>query len=86
MGNSNNVDPNNQFFLYGGDVANSSYDITGSNSSATTGFRLLPPEEVALPLSFRDVSGKTLAPLARVGNWQKAQVITGLRSDNRSGK
>lgn len=38
MGNSNNVDPNNQFSLYGGSVANSSYDISGSNSSATTGF------------------------------------------------
>ncbi|PZR35756.1 MAG: SusC/RagA family protein [Azospira oryzae] len=38
MGNSNNVDPNNQYSLYGGDRANSSYDITGSNSSATTGF------------------------------------------------
>ena len=35
MGNSNNVDPNNQYILYGGDVANSSYDITGSNSSAS---------------------------------------------------
>ena len=38
MGNSNNVDPNNQYFLYGGSVGASSYDITGSNSSATTGF------------------------------------------------
>jgi len=38
MGNSNNVDPNNQYSLYGGDKANSSYDITGSNSSAQTGF------------------------------------------------
>ncbi|HTE07523.1 MAG TPA: SusC/RagA family TonB-linked outer membrane protein, partial [Flavitalea sp.] len=38
MGNSNNVDPNNQFFLYGGGVPESSYDITGSNKSATTGF------------------------------------------------
>ena len=38
MGNSNNVDPNNQYSLYGGSVANSSYDINGSNSSAVTGF------------------------------------------------
>jgi len=38
MGNSNNVEPNNQYSLYGGSVANSSYDITGSNSSAQTGF------------------------------------------------
>ncbi len=38
MGNSNNVDPNNQYFLFGGSVAQSSYDITGSNSKATTGF------------------------------------------------
>jgi TonB-linked SusC/RagA family outer membrane protein len=38
MGNSNGVNPNNQFTLYGGDVASSSYDINGSNSSAVTGF------------------------------------------------
>jgi TonB-linked SusC/RagA family outer membrane protein len=38
MGNSNNVDPYNQYSLYGGDKGNSSYDITGSNSSATTGY------------------------------------------------
>jgi len=38
MGNSNNVDPYNQYSLYGGDKGNSSYDISGSNSSATTGF------------------------------------------------
>lgn len=38
MGNSNNVDPNNQYSLYGGSIGASSYDITGSNSSATTGF------------------------------------------------
>lgn len=38
MGNSNNVDPNNQYSLYGGSVAASSYDINGSNSSAVTGF------------------------------------------------
>jgi TonB-dependent starch-binding outer membrane protein SusC len=39
MGNSNNVDPNNQFSLFGGDIGASSYDITGSNSSAVIGFR-----------------------------------------------
>jgi TonB-dependent starch-binding outer membrane protein SusC len=38
MGNSNNVDPNNQFSLYGGNVAISSYDIGGTNSSAVGGF------------------------------------------------
>jgi TonB-dependent starch-binding outer membrane protein SusC len=38
MGNSNNVDPNNQFFLYGGSVGASSYDINGTNSSAAGGF------------------------------------------------
>jgi TonB-linked SusC/RagA family outer membrane protein len=39
MGNSNNVDPNNQFSLFGGNVGASSYDITGSNSGAVIGFR-----------------------------------------------
>jgi len=39
MGNSNNVDPNNQFSLFGGTVGASSYDINGSNSSAIIGFR-----------------------------------------------
>lgn len=38
MGNSNNVDPNNQYSLYGGSLGASSYDIGGSNSSATQGF------------------------------------------------
>lgn len=38
MGNSNNVDPNNQFSLYGTSLGASSYDITGSNSSAAQGF------------------------------------------------
>ena len=38
MGNSNNVDPNNQFSLFGTSVAQSSYDITGSNSGAAGGF------------------------------------------------
>lgn len=39
MGNSNNVDPNNQFSLFGGNVGASSYDIGGTNSSAIIGFR-----------------------------------------------
>ncbi|WBL43669.1 TonB-dependent receptor [Algoriphagus halophytocola] len=39
MGNSNNVDPNNQYSLFGGDIGASSYDINGSNSSAIIGFR-----------------------------------------------
>ncbi|MHA7130006.1 SusC/RagA family TonB-linked outer membrane protein [Algoriphagus namhaensis] len=39
MGNSNNVDPNNQFSLFGGGVGPSSYDIGGTNSSAIIGFR-----------------------------------------------
>ncbi|WP_073573426.1 SusC/RagA family TonB-linked outer membrane protein [Algoriphagus zhangzhouensis] len=39
MGNSNNVDPNNQYSLFGGTVGASSYDIGGTNSSATIGFR-----------------------------------------------
>ncbi|MDP2042855.1 MAG: TonB-dependent receptor [Algoriphagus sp.] len=39
MGNSNNVDPNNQFSLFSGDIGSSSYDITGSNSGAQIGFR-----------------------------------------------
>lgn len=39
MGNSNNVDPNNQYSLFGGTIQASSYDITGSNSSALIGFR-----------------------------------------------
>lgn len=38
MGNSNAVDQNNQFFLYGGSLGNSSYDIGGTNGSAVTGF------------------------------------------------
>ncbi|WP_026953372.1 SusC/RagA family TonB-linked outer membrane protein [Algoriphagus mannitolivorans] len=39
MGNSNNVDPNNQYSLFSGNVGASSYDITGSNSNALIGFR-----------------------------------------------
>jgi hypothetical protein len=38
MGNSNNVDPNNQYSLFGTSIGASSYDITGSNSSAAQGF------------------------------------------------
>ena len=38
MGNSNNVDPNNQFSLFGTTLAASSYDIGGTNSSAAEGF------------------------------------------------
>jgi TonB-linked SusC/RagA family outer membrane protein len=39
MGNSNTVNPNNQYSLYGGDIGASSYDINGSNSGAIIGFR-----------------------------------------------
>jgi len=38
MGNSNPVDPNNQYSLYAANVGNSYYDITGSNTSAAAGF------------------------------------------------
>jgi hypothetical protein len=38
MGNSNPVDPNNQYTLFGGNMGASSYDLTGSNSSATVGY------------------------------------------------
>ncbi len=38
MGNSNNVNPNNQFSLFATSLALSSYDIGGSNASAATGF------------------------------------------------
>lgn len=38
MGNSNNVDPNNQFSLYGTTIGASSYDVAGSNTSAAQGF------------------------------------------------
>lgn len=38
MGNSNNVDQNNQYSLYGGSLGASSYDIGGTNSSAPVGF------------------------------------------------
>lgn len=38
MGNSNNVDPNNQFNLFGTSLDASSYDIGGTNGSAVGGF------------------------------------------------
>lgn len=38
MGNSNGVDPNNQFSLYGASLGASAYDITGSNSSTAEGY------------------------------------------------
>jgi len=38
MGNSNNVDPNNQFDLFATSLDASSYDISGSNSSTAQGF------------------------------------------------
>lgn len=37
MGNSNNVNPNNQFSLFGNSLGAASYDITGSNSNAVIG-------------------------------------------------
>ena len=38
MGNSNNVDPNNQFSLYASDRGNTFYPIDGQNSGANEGF------------------------------------------------
>ncbi|MGA0558035.1 SusC/RagA family TonB-linked outer membrane protein [Larkinella sp. VNQ87] len=38
MGNSNNVDPNNQFSLYAASIGQSAYDINGSNSSTLEGY------------------------------------------------
>lgn len=38
IGNSNNVDPDNQFTLFSTSIDASSYDITGTNQSAATGF------------------------------------------------
>ncbi len=38
MGNSNNVDPNNQYSLFAASIGLSSYDINGSNSSAAEGY------------------------------------------------
>ena len=38
MGNSNNVNPSNQFSLFGTSLGASTYDISGTNSSAAQGF------------------------------------------------
>jgi TonB-linked SusC/RagA family outer membrane protein len=38
MGNSNNVDPNNQFSLYATSLGNSAYDINGTQSSTVEGY------------------------------------------------
>lgn len=38
MGNSNNVDPSNQYTLYATSIGASSYDISGSNTGAAEGF------------------------------------------------
>jgi TonB-linked SusC/RagA family outer membrane protein len=38
MGNSNNVDPNNQYSLYSSSVGLAAYDISGSNNSVAEGF------------------------------------------------
>jgi TonB-dependent starch-binding outer membrane protein SusC len=38
MGNSNNVDPNNQYSLFTASIANGSYDINGSNNAVAGGF------------------------------------------------
>ena len=38
MGNSNNVNPNNQYSLYAANLGNSAYDITGSNSGTAEGY------------------------------------------------
>jgi TonB-dependent starch-binding outer membrane protein SusC len=38
MGNSNNVDPNNQYTLVASNVGISAYDINGTNNSAEAGF------------------------------------------------
>ncbi|WP_026632663.1 SusC/RagA family TonB-linked outer membrane protein [Dyadobacter alkalitolerans] len=38
MGNSNNVDPNNQYSLFGASLGQSSYDLNGTNSSALEGY------------------------------------------------
>lgn len=38
MGNSNNVDPNNQYSLYAASLGEASYDISGGNTSSVTGF------------------------------------------------
>ncbi len=38
MGNSNNVNPNNQYSLYSSSIDNAAYDINGTNTSAAEGF------------------------------------------------
>lgn len=38
MGNSNNVNPNNQFSLFAADLGRSFYDVGGANGSVTEGF------------------------------------------------
>ena len=38
MGNSNNVNPDNQYSLFASGINNSSYDINGTNSSVVAGF------------------------------------------------
>lgn len=38
IGNSNNVDPNNQYSLYATSLGASTYDITGTNAAASTGY------------------------------------------------
>lgn len=38
MGNSNNVDPNNQYSLFGTNVQQAGYDINGTNSSIAEGY------------------------------------------------
>ncbi|WP_439487898.1 SusC/RagA family TonB-linked outer membrane protein [Algoriphagus sp.] len=39
MGNSNALNPNNQYSTFAGNIGASSYDITGSNSGAIIGYR-----------------------------------------------
>ncbi|MFN8241286.1 MAG: SusC/RagA family TonB-linked outer membrane protein [Bacteroidales bacterium] len=38
MGNQFNVSPSNQYYLYGGGVSSTNYDITGSGTSSAQGF------------------------------------------------
>ncbi|MEO7988885.1 MAG: TonB-dependent receptor [Chryseolinea sp.] len=39
MGSQLNLDPSNQFSLYGGGIADANYDLTGAGSSSLKGFR-----------------------------------------------
>jgi TonB-linked SusC/RagA family outer membrane protein len=39
MGNQSPVSPDNQYYLYGGDVSSSNYDITGAGTGSMQGFR-----------------------------------------------